>query len=139
MLDTKEIIRKLSRLGYRVTAPRRLLVDIISQRDVRFTAADLEQEVAGVAPKIGRASIFRTLELLRNLDMVERIHAEGEPRDAYVVAEGLHHHHLVCSTCGMVTEVMGCKVDQFVGSLVQASGSRPESHWLEIVGVCQRC
>ena len=95
--------------------------------------------MASAAPAVGRATVFRTLELLLSLGLVERVHTEGGRRDAYVVAEGLHHHHLVCSQCGVVTEVMGCMVDDLVSSLAQAADFQVEGHWMEIVGLCSRC
>ena len=115
------------------------MVRLIADRKVRFTAADLEEDVASATPAVGRATVFRTLELLLSLGLVERVHTEGERRDAYVVAEGLHHHHLVCSQCGVVTEVMGCMVDDLVSSLAQAADFQVEGHWMEIVGLCSRC
>jgi Fur family ferric uptake transcriptional regulator len=133
------MVQALSQQGYRVTGPRRALVRLIADRKVRFTAADLEEDVARISPAVGRATVFRTLELLLSLGLVERVHTEGERRDAYVVAGGVHHHHLVCSRCGVVTEVTGCMVDDLVSSLAQASGFQVEGHWMEIVGLCSRC
>ena len=133
------MVQALSQRGYRVTGPRRTLVGLIAGRSVRFTAADLEQDAARAAPAVGRATVFRTLELLLSLGLVERVHAEGERHDAYVVAEGSHHHHLVCSRCGVVTEVTGCMVDELVSSLARAADFQVEGHWMEIAGVCRGC
>lgn len=139
MLTTRRMVQALSQQGYRVTGPRRALVRLIAGRKVRFTAADLEEDVARMAPVVGRATVFRTLELLLSLGLVERVHTEGERRDAYVVAEEVHHHHLVCSRCGVVTEVTGCMVDDLVSSLARAADFQVEGHWMEIVGLCRRC
>lgn len=139
MLTTRRMVQALSQQGYRVTGPRRALVRLIAGRKVRFTAADLEEDVASATPSVGRATVFRTLELLLSLGLVERVHTEGERRDAYIVAEGVHHHHLVCSQCGVVTEVMGCMVDDLVSSLAQTADFQVEGHWMEIVGLCSRC
>jgi len=92
-----------------------------------------------VALSIGAGLLFAIGTLLLSLGLVERVHTEGGRRDAYVVAEGLHHHHLVCSQCGVVTEVMGCMVDDLVSSLAQAADFQVEGHWMEIVGLCSRC
>ena len=139
MLTTRRMVQALSQQGYRVTGPRRALVRLIAGRKVRFTAADLEEDVARATPAVGRATVFRTLELLLSLGLVERVHTEGEGRDAYVVAEEVHHHHLVCSRCGVVTEVTGCMVDDLVSSLARAADFQVEGHWMEIVGLCRRC
>ena len=139
MLTTRRMVQALSQQGYRVTGPRRALVRLIAGRKVRFTAADLEEDVARMDPVVGRATVFRTLELLLSLGLVERVHTEGERRDAYVVAEEVHHHHLVCSRCGVVTEVTGCMVDDLVSSLARAADFQVEGHWMEIVGLCRRC
>ena len=139
MLTARRMVQALSQQGYRVTGPRRALVRLIAGRKVRFTAADLEEDVARATPAVGRATVFRTLELLLSLGLVERVHTEGEGRDAYVVAEEVHHHHLVCSRCGVVTEVTGCMVDDLVSSLARAADFQVEGHWMEIVGLCRRC
>ncbi len=139
MLTTRRMGQALSQQGYRVTGPRRALVRLIAGRKVRFTAADLEEDVARMALVVGRATVFRTLELLLSLGLVERVHTEGEGRDAYVVAEEVHHHHLVCSRCGVVTEVTGCMVDDLVSSLARDADFQVEGHWLERVCLFRRC
>lgn len=139
MLNSAEILQRLRQEGYRITGPRRAIIESLDQWEGRFSAAELEEMVVRAVPVAGRATVFRTLELLRNLGLLERVHAAGAQRDGYVVAAGAHHHHLVCSRCGRVEEILGCVVEEMVERLAEQAGFRVEGHWLEIAGVCQRC
>jgi Fe2+ or Zn2+ uptake regulation protein len=138
MLTLQEIVQRLRQRGHRATGPRRAILAAVAQREDRFSAADLEESIGG-SNVISRATLFRTLDLLVESGLVERVHTGNEGRDAYVVAAQAHHHHLICSRCGNVTEVLGCLVESLVERLAEEAAFRVEGHWLEITGVCSAC
>jgi Fur family transcriptional regulator, ferric uptake regulator len=138
MTATAPLLRTLDEAGYRVTAPRRALAEIISERRGCFTAADLVAAVRTRRLGIGRATIFRALELFEGLGVVERLDLpSGE--HAYVPCESTHHHHVVCSRCGRTQDVDDPGIDALVGSIGQRTGYRIESHRLELFGLCPAC
>jgi Fur family ferric uptake transcriptional regulator len=135
----QQLVGQLRQAGHRLTGPRCLIVELIAERDGHFTSGELLQRVASVAPQIGRATVFRTIELLLSLGLLERVHSGTARGDTYVVSHAGHHHHLICSHCGAVTPTAGCTISDAVAALARQAGYVAERHWLEIVGRCPRC
>jgi len=128
------ITRLLSDHGHRVTSPRRAVIDAVLGHDRPFTA----EQIVAEAPDAGRATVYRTLELLASVDILTRIlQADGHP--AYVVGEPGHRHHLVCSTCGTTVAFTACPVDQIVQDLTDATRFTISGHHLEVFGTCPDC
>ncbi|MBC8161977.1 MAG: transcriptional repressor [Roseiflexaceae bacterium] len=146
---TERVLASLSDRGHRVTGPRRALLERITRYAQPFTAEQLWLDVAAVpaedSGQIGRATVYRTIELLVEQNWLARVHwsrqketaAEGE--HAYVLAEQGHQHHLVCSTCGAVITFEGCDIDALLGGLAKRLNFRIDGHWLEAHGMCQQC
>ncbi|CAN5582119.1 transcriptional repressor [soil metagenome] len=120
--------------GYRTTVPRRQVVEAVLRQSRPFTA---EQLVAAL-PGIGRATVYRTLEILSGIELVHRIlNPGGFP--LYVVGQPGHRHHLVCTGCGQVIEFTGCPIDDLVAVLTRDTSFSISSHHLEITGLCPAC
>jgi Fur family ferric uptake transcriptional regulator len=137
-VDTPSIITALDRAGYRLTEPRRALAALITGRDGHFTAPDLVAEARTQRLGVGRATVFRTLEVLETLGAVERLDLpSGE--HAYVVCERAHHHHVICSRCGRTNEIRDGSLQAVVGEIARRTGYRVDSHRLELFGLCPVC
>jgi Fe2+ or Zn2+ uptake regulation protein len=114
------------------------VADLIAAREGHFTAADLMDDARARQLGIGRATIFRALDLFAELDVLERLDLpSGE--HAYVPCEPRHHHHIVCSGCGRVTEVDDQGLVEAVEAIQRRTGWQVESHRLELYGRCPRC
>lgn len=138
MADTQPLVAALDRAGYRLTEPRRAVAELIVQRDGHFTAADLIDEARDRRLGIGRATIFRALDLFADLNVLERLDLPtGE--HAYVPCEPAHHHHVVCSRCGRTTEAQDHGLQGVVDDIARRTGFAIESHRLELYGVCPAC
>jgi Fe2+ or Zn2+ uptake regulation protein len=124
--------------GHRVTGPRRSVAELIAAREGHFTAADLLDDAKARHLGIGRATIFRALDLFTELNVLERLDLPGGEH-AYVPCEPRHHHHIVCTTCGRVTEVDDAGLAGAVEEIQQRTGWQVESHRLELYGRCPRC
>ena len=137
-LDSEPLVAALERAGYRPTEPRRAVAALIASREGHFTAADLLDDARTRRLRIGRATIFRALDLFTELSVLERLDLpSGE--HAYVPCEPAHHHHIVCSTCGRVTEVDDVGLADAVEVIERRTGWQVESHRLELYGRCPRC
>jgi Fur family transcriptional regulator, ferric uptake regulator len=124
--------------GYRRTGARRSIADLIGARSGPFTAADLVKEARVRRLRIGRATIFRTLDVLADLHAVERLDLpNGE--HAYVACEPVHHHHVVCSSCGSSRDVDDAGWRSVVRDIEHKTGYRIDDHRLELFGVCPDC
>ena len=124
--------------GYRLTDARRSIATLIAARDGHFTAADLVADARAKRLGIGRATIFRTLDVLTDLRAVERIDLPtGE--HAYVACEPVHHHHVVCSDCGASRDVEDAGWRAVLADIERRTGYRIEDHRLELFGRCPDC
>jgi Fur family ferric uptake transcriptional regulator len=132
------IVTALDRAGYRLTEPRRSLATLIDEQDGHFTAADLVEAAHERRLGIGRATVFRTLEVLEELGAVERLDLpSGE--HAYVGCEPAHHHHIVCSGCGRTEEIDDAGLRSVVADIATRTGYRVDTHRLELFGLCALC
>jgi Fur family ferric uptake transcriptional regulator len=132
------LLAPLAAEGIRLTGPRRGLAALIAGRAGHFTAAELiaDAEVRGLPA--GRATVFRTLELLAERGLVERLDLpSGE--HAYVRCEPRHHHHVVCGSCGASVEVPDCGLRAVADEVARRTGYRIDRHRLELYGICPAC
>jgi Fur family transcriptional regulator, ferric uptake regulator len=128
------VLRVLDDHGYRLTGPRKIVVKAVLARRRPFTAEQLVEAL----PAIGRATIYRTLEILASVDVLTRLLQPGG-HPAYVVGQPGHRHHLVCSECGTVVAFTRCPVDDLVRDLTRDTEFAIHGHHLEVFGVCPRC
>lgn len=130
-------LRRLAEEGCPITGQRRALVGLIMSRPDRFTADDLLRELRESGARVGRATVFRTLDLLERIGHVGRVPDGGHL--AYTACGPGHHHHLVCSGCGQVLHLEGCPVSGLLDELQSRTGYQIEYHRLEVAGICPSC
>jgi Fur family ferric uptake transcriptional regulator len=136
--DGSAIIGALDRAGYRLTEPRRSLAALIADQDGHFTAASLVDAARTRRLGVGRATVFRTLDVLADLGAVERLDLPtGE--HAYVGCEPAHHHHVVCSRCGRTDGIQDAGLRAVVADIARRTGYRVDEHRLELFGLCPAC
>jgi Fur family transcriptional regulator, ferric uptake regulator len=137
-MEIPPIVTVLDRAGYRLTGPRRSLATLIAGRRGHFTATELVTEARSRRLGVGRATVFRTLEVLEELGAVERLDLpSGE--HTYVVCEPAHHHHVVCSRCGRTDEIDDAGLRTVVREVARRTGYRVDDHRLELFGLCPAC
>ncbi len=92
--------------GYRLTEPRRAVAGLVAAREGHFTAADLEADARRRRLRIGRATIFRALDVFADLRLVERVDLpDGEHAYVGCDPEPAHHHHAICTRCGRSQDI----------------------------------
>ncbi len=134
----EQVVEHLAEEGHRVTEPRRCILQHILRYTAPFTAEELLADLQAAKVPVGRATVYRTLELLQGYQWLSLVHRpEGE--HGYVVTEPGHRHHLVCRNCGTVIAFEGCDMEAILGGLAQRLNFRIEGHWLEAFGICQVC
>jgi Fur family ferric uptake transcriptional regulator len=137
-MESGPLVAAMDAAGYRLTEPRRAVAELIAAREGHFTAADLLDDAKARRLGIGRATIFRALDLLTELDVLERLDLpSGE--HAYVPCRPAHHHHIVCSSCGRVTDVDDQGLASALEQIERRTGWQVETHRLELYGRCPRC
>jgi Fur family ferric uptake transcriptional regulator len=134
MSDADLIIERLEVRGHRITASRRRVIDAILAQPAHFTV----DEVLHASRGVGRATVFRTMKLLTDLNLLCRVLLEDGQLHYRMSARG-HHHHLVCRDCGRVEDFTNCDVDGLVRQLARSTDYEIEGHWLEVYGRCRVC
>jgi Fur family ferric uptake transcriptional regulator len=124
--------------GYKPTAPRGHILALLATRQGVFTAAELLEALGERAPEVGRATLFRTLDILIGLGALERVRLPGG-QEAYLLCDPHHHHHVVCTSCGAIGEVESGALERTLTAAVEDSGFTLRSHALELSGVCAPC
>ena len=138
MMRPADLGAALDDAGYRMTDARRSIAELIAGRRGHFTAADLVAEARQRRLGVGRATIFRTLDVLTELRAVERLDLpNGE--HAYVACEPAHHHHVICSSCGRSRDVDDAGWRAVVRDIELRTGYRIDDHRLELFGHCPSC
>jgi Fur family ferric uptake transcriptional regulator len=132
--NLKETSERLEGVGYRLTPSRRAVLGAISTSRSPFTVED----ICSAVPLVGRATVFRTMKLLHELDVVCRVPLEdGSVR--YSVSRSGHHHHLVCGECGAVEEFSDPALDVLIQEKAASHRFELDGHSLELYGRCFRC
>lgn len=138
MVDATAIVAAFDDAGYRVTSPRRVLATLIAGRPGHFTAEDLLDDSRHSRLGLGRATIFRSLDVLADLGVIERLDLPSGGH-AFVACEPAHHHHVVCSTCGRSTGVSDHGLERVAEAIGRETGYRVDTHRLELFGLCRDC
>jgi Fur family transcriptional regulator, ferric uptake regulator len=142
MINVDSLIERLEQEGYRSTEPRRVVLGDIVGRSAPFTSAELWESVQENSPGIGRATVFRTLDLLSRIGILQRIHQDpdGGRCHTYMACSDAHHHHLICNQCGNVTDFADEEaIDALVREVERHTDFKVEGHRLELVGRCADC
>ena len=138
MIDTKQarpdLLAVLEDRGYRVTEPRRSVVELLDRKEEGFSA----EEICGELPYVGRATVYRTIKLLLEAGVICKLALpNGAPK--YSLARIEHHHHTVCVTCGTVSEFRDATIERFLRTIGSDISGEIVGHRMEFYIICQQC
>ncbi|QBD81264.1 transcriptional repressor [Ktedonosporobacter rubrisoli] len=93
--STDEILRKR---GYRLTPQRHMILSVIQEANEHLSIEQIAERVQQINPYVSLSTVYRTLDLLKNLELIREGHIPGEQAH-YEAADGQAHHHLICRRC----------------------------------------
>lgn len=131
--------QRLRDAGYKLTTARLTVLDVLEQSDEHLTSTEVLDAVAALNPRIGRASVFRTLDLLTRLSIVRPTYIDSSMTPSYVMLPGGHHHHIVCTQCHRLYEFEDCGLGELSRQLETKFNVELTGHLLEFYGVCHDC
>ncbi len=134
---TEEILEALSAAGGRRTAARQVIVETLLDARDHLTADELAVRVQRKFPSVNISTIYRTLEALEELGIVDHVHL-GHGRAIYHLADE-EHQHLVCERCEDVIELPSTKLRSFLRSIERDHGFEVDRRHFAIVGLCGKC
>ncbi len=129
-----DLLATLEDQGYRVTRPRREIIDLLSQKHEGFSA----EEVCGELPEVGRATVYRAIKIMLEAGAIcKLVLPNGGPK--YSLARGEHHHHTICVKCGTVGEFRDSAVERVLRALGADIPGEIVGHRIEFYINCQEC
>ena len=128
----------LKEKGYKLTPQRALVLETLHDSDGHITAEEIYDCVRAKCPGINKSTVYRTLELLKKLNLVAETNLGGD-RLCYHHAEKGHHHHLICQRCGRVFDVEEEVLTPLEELLISKYGFLPNIKHLAIFGHCVDC
>ncbi len=138
MNNSGNIIRKLNERGYRLTPQRMMILSAIEDSDDHISAEEIYAQVAAKYPSINISTVYRTLELLKELGLVTETDLGGGRLRYHSVEQG-HHHHLVCKECGAIIGLDEAVLSSIRDALLREYGFTADLKHLAIFGRCARC
>ncbi|MCL6545346.1 MAG: transcriptional repressor [Bryobacteraceae bacterium] len=137
----RPLIDELSRRGVRITAQRRAVLETMEQAHGHLDAAELLARASKRAEGLDRATVYRTIDLLKRLGLVDELdlmHVEGE-KHYYEIRSDKEHAHATCVECGRVEEFDSPLLEQIRKEISRELGFVVEVARLEIGGRCAQC
>ena len=135
------LMKELAARGVRLTAQRRLLVGIIQDSPRHLDAATLLEIARKQDPDINRATVYRTIALLKErglIDELDLMHIEGE-KHYYEAKTNRDHCHMACFRCGAIMEYASSSFEKLKKEMADQSGFQIRVVRLEVGGLCKRC
>lgn len=132
-----EILDRLAAQGMRRTAPRQAILEALLATQGHITADELIAQVQQRFPSVNASTIYRTLEVLETLGVVDHVHLGHGPA-VYHVADR-EHQHLVCERCSRIEDLPLAKMRPFIGMLQGEFGFSLAHRHFALVGLCRAC
>jgi len=137
-----EIKEQLKKKGYKLTSQRRIILDsIIDNNDKHLSIEEIYNIVKGKMPEIGLATVYRTIMLLSDLRVLNKIEFDdGCSRFELTSDEDVHnHHHLICIKCGMIEEAEDDLLETLEHEIENKNGFKVLNHIVKFYGLCKKC
>jgi Fur family ferric uptake transcriptional regulator len=126
--------------GHRAGGARGAVVSLLGRQNCCLSAHEISRRLHESGSDIGIASVYRALELLHGMGLVQRVEVgDGGARFEPVVPGGEHHHHAVCDRCGRVTPFEDERIEKQLERLAGNLKHSMSGHDLVIHGACSRC
>jgi Fur family transcriptional regulator, ferric uptake regulator len=133
-----EWLERLQSNGYRLTAPRQAVVEIIASSQHVLSPLDVYEKAKAHYPKLGLVTVYRTVEKLEELGLIQRVH-QPSGCHAFIAGFSGHEHLVICEKCGRAAYFKGDKIDSLLTSVESESGFKVHDHWLQLFGICDSC
>ncbi len=144
-LDREGFEKLLREKGLKVTTQRLAVLTVLSQKpDSHLTAEEIYDLVRVSNPEIGLATVYRTIQMLLELKIVDRIYLDDgyvryELGHVYEDEDSHHHHHLICIKCGRVMSFQGDLLEDFEKRIEEKTGFQIQDHDVKLYGYCTDC
>lgn len=129
--------KNLKMAGYKLTPARLAVIEVLETYSEHLSHNQILEAGQKIYPKLSRATVYRTMELLVELKLVRPVYL-NDPTQRFVSAAG-GHHHLICVNCDTTFEFDHCTVNQLAQELTKQFRFKIHNHLLEFQGLCSAC
>jgi Fur family ferric uptake transcriptional regulator len=129
----------LRRRGLKMTEPRRTILEAFLSLESHVSAEGLLAEARRRDPRIGQATIFRTIKLLAEAGLAREACEDSGGRQYEHAFLHAHHDHLICVSCGKIVEFSDEAIEAAQAAVYRSCGFEPIGHRLELRGTCPDC
>ncbi|HYF26744.1 MAG TPA: Fur family transcriptional regulator [Baekduia sp.] len=136
----QEAHRRLASAGYRSGEARSAVIDALAQAGGCVGAQELADRLRDAGRRVGTASVYRTLGVLGELELVRgRDVGEGVARYELVLPSGHHHHHVVCERCGATAAFEDDELEAAIDRAARRAPYAVRDHEVVLRGLCPAC
>jgi Fur family ferric uptake transcriptional regulator len=137
---SEHALAALREAGYRRGGARIAVVEALAGHECAVTAIELDDELRRHRPAVGRASVYRALEQLEGLGLVQRVEVtRGTAGYERVEPGGEHHHHAICRRCGRMVPFEDPSLERALERVSEAMSFEVSEHDVVLRGLCERC
>lgn len=136
---TDQLSTYLADKGLKATRQRELILRILSRAGRHLSADELFSEVKRTSPRIGFATVYRTLRLLADAGLAREQRFEDGCSRFELADAGTHHDHLICTVCGRIVEFENERIEELQQKVAKRNRFIVTNHKLEIYGHCWSC
>ena len=130
----------LAASGHKRGGARRAVVELLDAQQCALTAVEIEDALRGEQRRVSRASVYRILDELERLGLVQRVETgQAMLRYERVCEHEEHHHHLVCDECGVVMPFSDKALESAIETLSERVSLKVSEHEIVLHGSCQDC
>jgi Fe2+ or Zn2+ uptake regulation protein len=133
-----EWLSRLQAGGYRLTTPLRVIVDLLAASDRALSPIELYDLGRRAYPRMGLVTVYRALDKLEELGLVQRVH-QSDGCHMYLRAARGHEHLMLCTRCGHAEYFSGDDMAGLIDQIANKSGFAIQEHWLQLNGLCAEC
>ena len=134
----EDLLAKLREEGGRLTLPRKMILEVLSEATGHMTVEDVRRRLEAHGHDLDSPTIYRVLQWLKEMGVVSQTDLGGEAI-MYQIMGDRPHHHLVCLSCGEVSDLDDSVLDNLRRRLRNDYGFEPRIDHLAIFGLCKRC
>lgn len=131
-------LQALQNDGCRITHARRAIVNLLIQSDRALGPIEIYDLARKEYSALGLVTVYRTLEKLEELGLIQRVHMPDGCHRYLKSAQG-HEHLLLCTKCGKTVTFRGDDLNQLSLNVSQKTGFVIQDHWLQLFGLCPKC
>ncbi len=131
-------LAQLHENGYRITKARGAVVEAVEKSTRALTPVEVYDMARKKYRALGLVTVYRTLEKLEELHLIQRVH-QSVGCQAFISAGEGHQHLLLCQNCGRAAFFEGDDLDTLTRSIAAKTGYQINEHWLQLFGLCANC